>query len=170
MKIYMVSASQVDNGWDGIVRTFCPTMKIARIVKRAILNGHANVRWDSGWEGDADGFNPGSVTINEVNRGREASKMGNRELACIAAREPWDYNDGKVVMQPWQVMVELEEPGWTEAEEQAAQDRREARKKKKEEADEERARRKRDELMQMAVYFREKFKGDKAEEEERCES
>ena len=159
MKIYQVSAGQVDNGWDGTVRTFCPTMKIARIVKRAILNGHANVSWD----GD-DGFVPDSVTINKVNLGREASKMGSRELACIAARQPWDYNDGAVVMQPWQSLVELEEPGWAEAQEQAAQDRREAREKKKEEEDAERARRKRDDLIQVAEYFREKFK--KAEKEE----
>ena len=163
MKIYQVSASQVDNGWDGVVRTFCPTMKIARIVKRAILSGHADVSWD----GD-DGFVPDSVTIDAVNLGREASKMGSRELACIAARKPWDYNDGAVVMQPWQVLVELEEPGWAEAQEQAAQDRREAREKKKEEDDAERARRKRDDLIQFAEYFKEKF--NRVEEEERCES
>ena len=167
MKIYMVRASQVDNGWDGVVRTFCPTMKTARIVKRAILNGHADVGWDDD-DGDGDGFVPDSVTIEEVNLGREASKMGSRELACIAARKPWEDHNEPVVMQPWQVLVELEEPGWAEAQEQAAQDRREAREKKKEEEDAERARRKRDDLIQFAEYFREKFK--KAEEEERCES
>ena len=161
MKIYQVSAGQVDNGWDGVVRTFCPTMKIARIVKRAILNGHADAL---GW----DDFDPVSVTIRAVNLGREASNMGSRELACIAARKPWEDHDGSGVMQPWQVLVELEEPGWAEAQEQAAQDRRKAREKKKEEEDAERARRKRDDLIQFAEYFREKFK--KAEEEERCES
>ena len=85
MIIWTVSVGQHDNGWDGIMRIFCPTKKIALKVKaklkRDMKNGIEPAGFSCGGneEGKFDYLKIDKCDLGDV------SKAGRKDLVCFAA-------------------------------------------------------------------------------------
>tara|TARA_R100001530_G_scaffold106805_1_gene74605 strand:+ start:352 stop:780 length:429 start_codon:yes stop_codon:yes gene_type:complete len=131
MTIWKVTIGFHDNGWDGVMRIFCPTKKIAQEVKEKLKKDFKNGKHPAGFHnnGCENGiFN--ILKITKVDLGNVGT-MGRKELACVAlyigmgGNHSASNSDGGVVgANNWQEILEAPDEKTAAQKEQEAIEKR----------------------------------------------
>lgn len=111
MTIWTVSMGPHDNGWNGVMKIFCPTKKIALKVKAKLKKDFKNGKHPAGFHenGCENGiFN--ILRIDKVDLGNVGT-MGRKELACFAlyigmGGKTYASDGGAVGENDWQEILE----------------------------------------------------------------